>query len=105
MTHARTLITLAAAITLFGGAGAARADDSAPSVRVRFADLDLTRTEGAETLHRRLHAAARRVCNVDEKQPPLKRAVETRCIRESVDRAYMDAAARGQLPEGFTVAR
>jgi UrcA family protein len=97
MIHARTLVTLAAAATLFSVGSAARAADTAPSVRVFVADLDLTRSEDAQVLDQRLRAAARRVCNVDARRPLAERALETRCIRESLDRAYVDLAAIGRV--------
>ena len=62
MNKLSTTILMAA---LAAGAQLAHADtaiDAAPQVKVRFADLDLDRVEGAAALYDRLHAAAQRVC-------------------------------------------
>jgi UrcA family protein len=103
--HTRTLVTFAAALTLAGAGSAARAADPAPSVRVVIADLDLSRSEDAQVLDERLRTAARRVCNVDARRPLAERALETRCIRESLDRAYVDLAAMGRLPSRLAASR
>ena len=55
-----------ALVALFFGLAAASAvageTDDAPSVTVSYADLDLSKPAGAETLYRRIQAAARSVC-------------------------------------------
>lgn len=51
-----------------GAAGAAQAAvpaDAAPSVVVRYGDLDLSTTEGVRTLYQRITVAARKVCPYD----------------------------------------
>jgi len=50
------------------GVSALEAERSAalPTVTVRYADLDLNTSAGAEELYARLRTAARRVCNVAE---------------------------------------
>jgi UrcA family protein len=62
MNKLSTTILVAA---LAAGAQLAHADtaiDAAPQAKVRFADLDLDRVEGAAALYDRLHAAAQSVC-------------------------------------------
>jgi UrcA family protein len=62
MNKLSTTILMAA---LAAGAQLAHADtaiDAAPQAKVRFADLDLDRVEGAAALYDRLHAAAPSVC-------------------------------------------
>jgi len=62
------LMTAALAATLIASSGAARAQpatfasEEAPSVTVRYADLDIDRAAGAEILLRRISLAATRVC-------------------------------------------
>ena len=49
------------------GVSALEAEQSAlPTVTVRYADLDLNTSAGAEELYARLRTAARHVCNVAE---------------------------------------
>jgi UrcA family protein len=62
MNKLSTAILMAA---LAAGAQLAHADtaiNAAPQAKVRFADLDLDRVEGAAALYDRLHAAAQSVC-------------------------------------------
>lgn len=55
-----------ALVALFFGLAATYAvageTDEAPSVQVSYADLDLSKPAGAETLYRRIEGAARSVC-------------------------------------------
>ena len=55
---AGAFVALAAGTTAFAAAPA----DEAPSVKVSFADLNLSTTEGADALYRRITVAARQVC-------------------------------------------
>lgn len=75
----------------------AHAESPFPSplhIDVHFADLDLSRIEGAEALYRRLRAAARQVCSpVDE--PPLGRAHR---FNTCVSNALSAAVARVDQP-------
>jgi UrcA family protein len=48
--------------SLVAGQAPADSSDNAPTVTVSFADLDLSKPEGAETLYQRIQAAARQVC-------------------------------------------
>jgi UrcA family protein len=59
----RLTTTLMISVLGFGFQSAHAAPrESAPSVVVRFADLDLSRSEGAAALYRRLKGAAQTVC-------------------------------------------
>ena len=58
-------LTACMAVGLAGVARAAPASDAAPSVRVPYGDLNLTSVEGANTLNRRITAAAHQVCSAD----------------------------------------
>jgi UrcA family protein len=60
--------------------------DGPPTVKVGYGDLDLTSAQGAQTLHARITAAARRVCasdSVDMRDLPAftaARSCETQAI-------------------------
>ena len=60
----------------------AHAGDEARSETVKFADLDLSSSQGVEALYRRIHAAARRVCD----QPAGEQAGVGRCMRKTEKR-------------------
>ena len=56
-------------------------------VNVRFADLDLSRIEGAATLYMRLRAAARQVCApLDERSPDLWTRFDS-CVQDALSTA------------------
>ena len=91
----KNLITLAAAATVaVGMLPVARADFSSDEVRtmiVRFADLDTSRAPGAETLFRRLNAAAHSVC----RDQGLDRALEQKhafeqCVHAALGKALAE---------------
>jgi UrcA family protein len=58
-------LTLAAAVLLAGPGNAVAAATDAPSVTIRFADLNLNTAAGARTLYQRISGAARLVCGPD----------------------------------------
>ena len=49
-------------LVLAAGQALAGSTDDPPTVTVSFADLDLSKPAGAETLYQRIQAAARTVC-------------------------------------------
>ena len=57
----------------------AHAGDEARSETVKFADLNLSSSQGVEALYGRIHAAARRVCD----QPAGEQAGIGRCMRKT----------------------
>lgn len=59
----------------------------APSVTVRYGDLDLTRDEGVKTLYLRLRAAAREVCSDDGTREIARRVAARHCYEDALDRA------------------
>jgi UrcA family protein len=63
LTHT---LSAALATALLAGPALAAADEAKPSVEVRYNDLDLTTTEGADELDRRLDKAAKSVCGINE---------------------------------------
>lgn len=84
------------------GAPAAPFESDALSIEVSFADLDLSRQEGAEALYARIRAAARTVCEPLYDSRSLQLAARhRRCIDEAVagavkqvDRATLTAVHR-----------
>jgi len=79
---------------LAGALSAAHAtipSDSAPSVAVKYSDLDLSTQEGALILYRRIAAAARTVCP-DEDIRNLELFARSRaCQAEAIARAVSDS--------------
>lgn len=78
---------LGCGLLLAGAASSASAAGPVRQITVSYADLDLSRTEGAETLYRRLRAAARQVCGPDEARELARRAAWKECV----DRAVAEA--------------
>lgn len=68
----------------------AHADDQARSETVKFTDLNLDTPAGAETLYRRIHAAAGHVCE----QP----AGELAAVRRCMSKAESEAIAKVDSP-------
>lgn len=62
--------------------------DEVPRITVSYADLDLTRAEGAQTLYRRLRAAARQVCDAGH---DMRALAERARYRACVDKALEEA--------------
>lgn len=61
--HAALVCAIAMSLACALVASNAHADDQARSETVKFADLNLDTSAGAEALYGRIHAAARRVCD------------------------------------------
>ena len=82
-----TILTSALALSAQSALAADVIDDSARHVDVHFADLDLSRTDGAAVLYRRLRLAAQTVCP-DFDSPELARAARAKdCISEAISNA------------------
>ena len=71
------LLTLIPIITCY-------AEESAPTVTVRVADLNLQSTAGKATLLRRIEAAASAVCSSSEGRPLVLVIQHERCQREAI---------------------
>lgn len=86
-THAASAAACVAAVAAFTFAPAASAAERVPpSIRVPYADLDLTSDHGITELYARVRRAARQICRtqitgsrVDERYPA--------CMRDTVARA------------------
>jgi UrcA family protein len=63
------------------------AEESPPTQRVSFADLDISKPAGAQTLYRRIKAAARQVCQPSVASQRGMSVMEQRCIKQAVDNA------------------
>ena len=90
---ARSLLVGALALAAFTLAGQASADPmaaQAPSVHVRYSDLDLTTERGSRSLYRRIQVAARQVCPVENIRDPEKMSAALKCQAAAVDRAVND---------------
>ncbi|NLG76216.1 MAG: UrcA family protein [Xanthomonadaceae bacterium] len=89
------LIPFASAIFVaFVVAGPSQADDTPRTRTVRFADLDLDKTEGAATLFSRIRAAARSVCDEHRSRELIRQQRYIACI----DLAVANAVARVDEP-------
>jgi UrcA family protein len=88
------LMILLGSLNACADATAAVRGADVPSRRVRFADLDLTRSAGAAILYSRIHSAAREVCEPAIVRFPQKWMVGTRrCVDEAIARAVADVNA------------
>lgn len=62
------------------------------STTVGYADLDLRRAEGANTLYRRIARAADRVCGPDSRELRAQ-ADRSRCLRDAIAKAVVDVGS------------
>lgn len=93
MTHENTfsmalasgLVTLLSVCSV--GVQAARADDSPPQVKVSYADLNLSSTQGAEALYRRIKSAAGEVCYPRDERNLAQMANRRACIQKAISDA------------------
>lgn len=91
----KTLIAFsAAALAAFSFANVARADEPR-SLTVQFADLDLSKPQGAQTLFNRIKGAAARVCSEHKGGATLR---DKQAYAACVDVAMSDAIARVDAP-------
>jgi len=87
---ARTVCTFTVVAITSMAAHAATADISGPQqATVRFADLNLSAQQGAETLYARIQSAARQVCGPEDD----KNLALFQSRRACVDKAIADAVA------------
>lgn len=82
-----TLATLSA--TMLVGVSHAASPDSVPSRAVSYQGLDLNSNAGLQTLYRRIHFAADRVCGQVDARELARMQVKKACV----DRAVSDAIA------------
>ncbi len=75
-----TAMALACVLAAFN----AHADDQVRSETVKFADLNLGAPAGVEALYRRIHTAARHVCEQPRLEFPAARACMTKAESEAI---------------------
>ena len=75
--------------------GALASDLAMPALQktVSFADLDLSRTEGAEALYQRLRSAARQVCAPADGKSLAQKQRYRACVSEAVSNAVVQIDA------------
>ena len=90
-THNKTArIAMLLGCLLAGSLGVAQAAAPAndvPSVVVSFGDLDLSTTDGANALYKRISAAAHKVCPFEDSVHPLEVALNNSCRSAAIARA------------------
>jgi UrcA family protein len=59
----------------------------APSIVVKYSDLDLSTTEGAQKLYKRIKTAASLVCPYENAREMAFKAIGQSCRKEAVERA------------------
>jgi UrcA family protein len=83
---AGALAALAAATTCF----ATPLSSEAPSVKVRYDDLNLATSAGVDALYRRISNAARTVCPDEHSRDLVTVSAAARCQAKAVDQAVRD---------------
>ena len=85
----KTLVTLVAATFLsLAVLNVSHADDSSQSRTVQFADLDLSKAEGAATLFNRIKGAAKTVCQAHSTgKTPAEKQRYAACLEFAVSNA------------------
>ncbi len=91
-THGSHFAACSAAIMLVcilvgSNAFAGQPDDQAPAETVKFQELNVGANAGVAVLYRRIHSAARHVCNVDDIRDPANLARARTCAVEAEARA------------------
>lgn len=69
------------------------AEQDQPTRVVRFDDLNLSNSAGAEALYRRIRAAARAVCEMPISSDQFENSAVTRCIDRAINEAVVHVNA------------
>jgi UrcA family protein len=85
----RFAVGTAAIIAALGTPAAHAAADAAPTIVVRYGELNLESDSGSQALLRRLSAAAHRVCGHGNTRELRLIVIEQNCFREAVSRAVL----------------
>ncbi len=93
-TAAQWLICGAAALAVLPTSASVADEQAAPTRVVTYADLDLSKPAGVQTLYHRIRAAARAVCEISVGSDRFLFAKEQSCI----DRAITDAVKNVPSP-------
>ena len=91
-----TSTILVAVVTALGPQLSFARPPDPPRITVRFADLDLSRPEGAQTLYNRLRSAAEQVCEQVQSESGLSWTF--RAYKTCIDKATADAIAKVNRP-------
>ncbi len=90
--HAPAIAAFGALISAsFGVVAETQSRVDLPSVTVRYTDLDLNTPAGVEALYARLRAAAKAVCNVDERKPLTEAMAAKNCYHQTLSAAVDEA--------------
>jgi UrcA family protein len=85
------VVTAAGMIMSAALAAGPHVNSAVPELEVEYGDLDLTNAEGVQALHRRLKAAAERVCPRDDGRVNVEQKAAAReCRKQALDRAVRD---------------
>lgn len=87
---ASSTLVLAAIATFGMTALPAHANEAPPSVRISYADLDLSTNEGQRTLYRRVAQAARAVCLNADPRALSQTSAARRCQNTAIAQALRD---------------
>jgi UrcA family protein len=82
-------VALAAAAVTAALTGAVRADE-VPQIHVKYADLNINSSAGAQVLYRRIRVAADRVCEISGSRDLAAWAKERECARHAIAQAVSD---------------
>ena len=70
-----------------GAAQAATSEDAVPTIVVRYGDLDLSTTDGANALYQRISVAARQVCPLEYSRAVSQVGKARACREAAIERA------------------
>jgi UrcA family protein len=80
----------------FGVAQAAAPTDEVPTAVVSYGDLDLSTSDGARTLYKRISVAAQQICPFQDAVEPSRMAKNHACREAAIERA-VNAVNSAQL--------
>jgi UrcA family protein len=86
-TIAAVLFAMASSLLLARYSEGAASDEAAPSVTVRYHDLNLNSPEGVAALYGRISSAAREVCGSLESRDPMRKQLWNDCFYHAVANA------------------
>lgn len=90
-----SLAAAMAASAMFAAPAIAQNSNEAPSVSVRYSDLDLSTREGQDTLDRRMRRAAEEVCGIDHRDGIRLQSSQVRaCYNDVVESFEREIATR-----------
>jgi len=98
LASATFAIALGTASTMAVAGEPTLTSDGKHELKVEYADLNLSKPEGMETLKRRINTASKKVCFVSNGKVPLSEAAKSReCVKETVSRALAQVETQRQF--------